>query len=122
MSKVLLVILLLAPFVAWDVAVYLMRQQGDTAAGRRTEILRHFTEEDIEIGRSHTMRHNRLFPFYRFLFYAFYIALLFGSLAARAESALLPMTGGRWYLALPLFVLVVLAARTLLYMPLAAYS
>ncbi len=122
MSKVLLVILLLAPFLAWDAAVYLMRERGDTAAVRRSEILRHFTEEDIEIGRSHTLRHNRLFPFYRFVFYAFYIALLFGGLAARAESALMPVTGGRWYLALPLFVLMLLAARTLLYMPLAAYS
>jgi len=122
MSKVLLVILLLAPFVAWDMAVYLMRERGDTTPERRAEILRYFTAEDIEIGRNHITRHNDLFPFYRLLFYSFYIVLLFGGLAARLESALLPMAAERWYLALPLFVLTVLAVRTLLYMPLSAYS
>jgi len=122
MVKILLVVLLLAPFVAWDAAVFLMRARGDTDPGRRAEILRHFSEEDIETGRSHITRHNRLFPFYRLLFYAFYIVLLFGGLAARLESMLLPLTGGRWYLALLLFVLILLAARTLLYMPLSAYS
>ena len=122
MTKVLLVILLVAPFVAWDVAIYLMRERGDTAPERRAEILRHFTEEDIETGRNHITRHNNLFPFYRLLFYAFYIVLLFGGLAARLESSLLPMAADRWYLALPLLVLTLLAARTLLYMPLSAYS
>jgi STE24 endopeptidase len=122
MTKVLLVILLVAPFVAWDVAVYLMRERGDTAPERRAVILRHFTEEDIETGRNHITRHNNLFPFYRLLFYAFYIVLLFGGLGARLESSLLPMAADRWYLALPLFVLTLLAARTLLYMPLSAYS
>jgi STE24 endopeptidase len=122
MSKILLIILLLAPFVSWDLAVFLMREHGDTKPERRAEILRHFSQEDIEVGRKHITRHNSLFPFYRLLFYAFYIVLLFGTLAARLESALLPVAGGRWYLALPLFVLVLLAARTLLYLPLSAYS
>jgi len=122
MPKILLVILLLTPFVAWDVAVWVMRNRGDCSVERRTEILRHFTEEDIQRGRDHILRHNRLFPFYRMLFYAFYAALLFAGLAARLEGSLLGMVGGRWYLALPLFIFVLLSARTLLYMPLSAYS
>ncbi|MFC1613775.1 M48 family metallopeptidase, partial [Gemmatimonadota bacterium] len=122
MSKILLIILLLAPFVSWDLAVFLMREHGDTKPERRAEILRYFSEEDIEVGRKHITRHNSLFPFYRLLFYVFYIVLLFGTLAARLESALMPVAGGRWYLALPLFILVLLAARTLLYLPLSAYS
>ncbi|MBN2288412.1 MAG: hypothetical protein JXQ83_03700, partial [Candidatus Glassbacteria bacterium] len=78
MSKLLLVIILIAPFLAWDAAVYLMREHGDTSPQRRAEVLRHFTSQDIETGRSHVLRHNQLFPFYRLLFYAFYIVLLFG--------------------------------------------
>jgi len=121
MPKILLVILLLAPFMAWDAAVYMMRMTGDTSTERRSEILRHFNENDIEVGREHVIRHNRLFPFSRLLFYAFYAALLFGGLGARLESLLLGPAGGRWYLALPLFVLVLLAAQILIYMPLSAY-
>ncbi|HUU29546.1 MAG TPA: M48 family metallopeptidase [archaeon] len=122
MPKILLVILILAPFIAWDAAVYVMRQQGDRSLERRSEVLRHFTQDDIKTGRDHLLRHNRLFPFYRLLFYAFYTALLFGGLGVRLENSLLQPVGGRWYLALPLFILALLAARTLLYMPVSAYS
>ncbi|MEA2064041.1 MAG: M48 family metallopeptidase [Gemmatimonadota bacterium] len=122
MNKILLVILLLAPFMVWDATVYFLRARGDTSTERRAEILRHFTGEDIATGRGHLERHNRMFPFYRLLFYAFYAAVLFGGLGARLESALMPVTGGRWYLALPVFVLVLLTVRSLLYMPLLAWS
>ena len=121
MSKLVLVILLLAPFVAWDAAVYVMRMAGDTSAERRNEVLRHFDENDIASGREHVVRHNRLLPFSRLLFYAFYAALLFGGLGAWLENWLLGPTAGRWYLALPLFILVLLAVQILLYMPLSAY-
>jgi STE24 endopeptidase len=121
MPKILLIILLLAPFMAWDAAVYVMRMAGDTSTERRSEILRHFNENDIEVGREHVIRHNCLFPFSRFLFYVFYASLLFGGLGTRLESSLLAPTGGRWYLALPLFVLVLLAVQILIYMPLSAY-
>jgi len=121
MPKILLAILLLTPFMAWDAAVYMMRMTGDTSTERRSEILRHFNENDIEVGREHVVRHNRLFPFSRLLFYVFYAVLLFGGLGARLESLLLGPAGGRWYLALPLFVLVLLAAQILIYMPLSAY-
>ncbi|MEA1997664.1 MAG: M48 family peptidase, partial [Gemmatimonadota bacterium] len=49
-------------------------------------------------------------------------ALLFCGLGAGIESSLLPVVGGRWYYALPLFILALLVARTLLYMPVSAYS
>ena len=121
MHKIMLVILLLMPFMVWDAAVYMMRKAGDTSSGRRSEILRHFTEKDIELGREHVRRHNQLLPFSRLLFYAFYAVLLFGGLGVRLESWLLSPTGGRWYLALLLFVFLLLVARVLIYMPLSAY-
>lgn len=115
------VILFLAPFVVWDAAVYLMRARGDRSIERRREILRHFTEEDIAVGRDHVLRHNQLYPISRALSYGFVIALLFCGLGARLEARLLPLVGGRWYLALPLFLLVVFGIGTLLSMPLSAY-
>ena len=121
MPKMLLVVLLLAPFLTWDAAVYVLRSRGDSSPQRRSEILRHFTQQDIEQGREHIVRHNRLFPYSRLLFYAFYGLLLFGALGARLENALLPLAGGRWYFALPLFLLVLLAVQQALYLPLAAY-
>src|SRR3989339_1489574 len=111
MPKMLLVVLLLAPFLTWDAAVYVLRSRGDSSPQRRSEILRHFTQQDIEQGREHIVRHNRLFPYSRLLFYAFYGLLLFGALGARLEHALLPLAGGRWYFALPLFLLFLLAAQ-----------
>ena len=122
MSKVILALILLSPFVAWDAALYFMQSRGDRSIERQGEILRHFTQKEISTGREHVLRHNRLFPFYRLLFYAFYAALLFAGLGARLENSLLPLAGGRWQLALPLFILVILTARTLLYMPVSAYS
>ncbi|HLA41409.1 MAG TPA: M48 family metallopeptidase [Candidatus Glassbacteria bacterium] len=121
MPKVALVILLLAPFVAWDAAGYLLRARGDTSPGRRAEILLHFEERDIAAGREHVVRHNRLFPFYRIIFYAFYSALLFGGLAGWLESRLLPLVGGRWYCALPLFLLTINLTLSLLYLPFSVY-
>ena len=121
MPKLLLVVLLLLPFVTWDAAIYVMRSRGDSSPERRSEILRHFTQQDIEQGREHIVRHNRLFPFGRLLFYAFYGLLLFCALGARLENALLPLAGGRWYFALPLFLLFLLVVQQALYLPLSAY-
>ena len=121
MPKLLLVIILLAPFVAWDAASYIMRQRGDTSPVRRAEVLRHFSEQQITTGRDHIMRHNKLVPFYRAIFYLFYGLLLFAGLAGKLESSLLGITSERWWLALPLFVLALLVAQTLLYLPLSAY-
>jgi STE24 endopeptidase len=121
MPKLLLVILLLAPFVAWDAASYVMRQRGDTSPVRKAEVLRHFSEQQIATGHDHLLRHNKLVPFYRVIFYLFYGALLFAGLAGRLESSLLGLTSERWWLALPLFVLVLLVAQTLIYLPLSAY-
>ncbi|MCE5272534.1 M48 family metallopeptidase [bacterium] len=122
MARVLLIAALLAPFVAWDAAVYLMRARGDRSPLRLEEVLRHFTEKDIDTGRELVQRRNVLFPVYRVLFYALYCALLFAGLGARLEASLLPWAGGRWWLALPLFVLAVLVIRTLIFSPVAAYS
>ena len=122
MTRLLLIAVLLAPFVAWDAAVYIMRARGDQSQSRREQVLRHFSEKDILTGRELVTRRNTLFPIYRIIFYALYYALLFAGLGARLESALLPLTGGRWWLALPLFVLAVLLLRTFLYAPVAAYS
>lgn len=121
MPKLLLVIILLAPFIAWDAATYTLRQRGDTDPARRQEILRHFSEQQIETGRRHITRHNALVPFYRAIFYLFYGLLLFAGLAGRLETTLLDVTGGRWWAALPLFVLILLVAQTLLYVPLSAW-
>ncbi len=121
MPKLLLVIILLAPFVAWDAASYIMRQRGDTSPVRRAEVLRHFSEQQITTGRDHLLRHNKLVPFYRVIFYLFYGVLLFAGLAGKMENSLLEFTSGRWWLALPLFVLALLLAQTLLYLPLSAY-
>ncbi len=121
MPKLLLVILLLAPFVAWDAACFILRERGDTSPARRTEVLRHFSQRQIETGRDHLLRHNKLTPFYRVIFYLFYGLLLFAGLAGKLESFLLGLTGGRWWAALPLFVLALLVAQTLLYLPLSAY-
>ena len=121
MPKLLLVIILLTPFIAWDAASYVLRQRGDTSPARRQEILRHFSERQIETGRQHIVRHNKLVPFYRAIFYLFYGLLLFAGLGGRLETGLLGVTGGRWYVALPLFVLILLVIQTLLYVPLSAY-
>ncbi len=121
MPKLLLVIILLAPFVAWDAAGYIMRQRGDTSPERRAEVLRHFSEQQIDTGRDHLLRHNKLTPFYRVIFYLFYGLLLFAGLAGKLEISLLGLSSGRLWLALPLFVLVILLAQTLLYLPLSAY-
>jgi len=121
MSRIAVVLLILAPFVAWDAAAWVMRSRGDTSQARRSEVLRHFTEQEIAVGREHVVRHNRLFPFYRIIFYAFYAALLFGGLAGRLESWLLSLLGGRWYCALPVFLLALLAAQVLVYLPFSIY-
>ena len=114
--------LLLGPFVAWDVALYAMRRRGDRSQARRRLLLRHFTEEDIAIGRTFARQRNRLFPVSRALFYLFFGVLLFGGLAARVEQWALALAGGSWVLALPLFVLCLLLARGLLYLPLEVYA
>ncbi|MFC1544795.1 M48 family metallopeptidase [Gemmatimonadota bacterium] len=121
MPKLLLIIILLAPFVAWDATSYVLRERGDTDPARRQEILRHFSQQQIETGRQHVLRHNKLVPIYRAIFYLFYGLLLFAGLAGRLEGALLIVTSGRWYLALPLFVLVILLCQIILYLPLAAW-
>jgi STE24 endopeptidase len=113
--------LLLGPFVAWDLAVYLLRRRGDRSPERRATLLRHFTEEDLATGRAHLRRQNQLVPLARLLHYGFFAALLFGGLAERFERTLLALVDGRWTLALPLFLLALLAARLLLSLPLAAY-
>lgn len=122
MLKVLLVVAILTPFVAWDAAVYVLRECGDRSPERRAEVLRHFDEQDIRTGRELVLRRNALFPVYRLIFYAFYGTLLFLGLGARLETVFLTLTGGRWWLALPLFALAVMAARTLLYAPVTAWS
>ena len=117
-----LYMLLLCPFVVWDAALFVLRLRGDSSRRRREQILRHFTEEDIAIGRAFARERNRLFPLSRVLFYLFFGVLLFGGVGARAEQWLLGIVGGSWLLALPLFVLLLLLARGLLYLPLEAYA
>ena len=122
LPKIFYILLLLLPFIIWDISVWRMRAVGDRSESRREEILRHFTQEDINVGREHVERHNRLFPIYKLLFYLFFTVLLFGGLAAGLENRLMALTGERWYLALILFVGTVLLAQTLLYLPVSAYS
>ena len=117
-----LVMALLLPFIAWDAARYLLRRRGDRSAARRQLALRHFTEQDIAVGRSHTLEHNRLFPISRALFYLLFGALLMGGIGARAEAWVLGLVGGSWALALPLLLLLLLLSHGLLHLPLAAYS
>jgi STE24 endopeptidase len=114
--------LLQGPFLAWDLAVYLLRWRGDRSPARRATLLRYFTAEDLEVGRAHLRRQNAIFPLARLLHYGFFAALLFGGLADRLENALLASCGGSWAIALPLFLLLLLAARLLLSLPLAAYA
>ncbi len=122
MSKLVLVLLLLAPFVAWDSTLYLLRRQGEQSPQYQRQVREYFSTEEIATGREHVLRHNVLFPSYRVIFYAFFGLLLFLGLGARLEAALLPWVGGRWYLALPLFILILLTARLLLHLPLSAYA
>jgi STE24 endopeptidase len=121
MPKSLIVTLLFLPFALWDAVVYGLRQKGDRSARRRADILRHFTPEEIQEGREHQLRLNRLFPFSRLLHYLFFGALLFGGLAQSLETALLRLTGQKWVPALPLFILVVIGGWSLLHLPLDAY-
>ena len=114
--------LLLCPFVVWDATLYILVRRGDRCPRRRAQILRHFSETDISIGRALALKRNQLFPLSRALFYLFFGALLFGGLGARSEQWLLGMVGGSWLLALPLFVLLLLLGRVLLSLPLAAYA
>lgn len=116
-----LLLLVLVPFIAWDVVLYVLKRRGDTDAARREELLRHFTEEDIAAGREQVRRRLVLYPFGRLLFYGFFGALLFGGLGARLEAHLLQVSG-RWALTLPLFVLCILAGWSLLQLPLDAVS
>jgi STE24 endopeptidase len=114
-------VLLLVPFVLWDVILYILRRRGDTSAARRGEVLRHFTEEDIAAGREQVKRRLVLYPLGRLLYYGVFGALLFGGLGARLEAVLLQLAG-HWALALPLYVLCILATWSLLQLPLAAAS
>ena len=116
------VLLLLVPFVIWDALLYVLRRRGDRCPRRKELLLRHFTEEEIAVGRAHTLERLRLYPFSRALFYLTFGVLLFGGLGARVEAWLLALVGGSWLLALPLFVLLLLAGRGLLYLPLEAYD
>jgi len=112
-------LLLLVPFIAWDMVIYLLRLRGDRSLRRRAAVLRHFSWEDVLIGREQTRRRMRLFPWSRLVFYVLF-ALVVG-LGARAEAWLLALTG-HWAAALPLFVLLLLLAWALLTLPVAAYS
>jgi len=113
--------LVLLPFVLWDVAVFLLRRRGDPSPARRAELLRHFTDEDLAVGRAQALRRLRLMPWGRLLFYGFFGALLFGGLAARLEVSLLELVG-HWAAALPLFVVGLLLAWSLATLPLEAYA
>ena len=115
-------LLLLLPMAAWDLLVYLLRCRGDRSQSRRVELLRHFSEQDLDTGRAHLQRHNQLFPWSRALFYLLFGLLLFGGFGARAEQLCLGWAGGSWVLALPIFLLLLLLARTVLSLPLQAYS
>jgi len=121
MRPVLVMLLLLVPFILWDLAAYLMRRRGDRSPERRERLLRHFTEEELAAGRRHVQAHNRLVPISRALFYGYFLALLPGGLGARLEAWLLLLLGGHWALALPAFLLCVLLFWSALHLPLAAY-
>lgn len=116
-------LLLLLPFLVWDGLRFVLRRRGDRSPTRRAEILRHFTEEDIEAGRAHLLRHNQLFPVSRCLFYGFFALLLLGGWGDRLEAAILGLdaVGGRWALALPVFLLAVTTAWILVHLPVSAY-
>ena len=114
-------ILLLLPFVAWDIGVYLLRRRGDLSAHRRQDLLRHFTEAEIATGRDQVRRRLALHPVSRLIFYAGFGVLLFGGLAARLEARVLELSG-HWALALPLFLLAILFGWSLLRLPLAVIS
>ena len=121
MRPLLLMLLLLLPFMLWDLAACLMRRRGDRSPERRARLLRHFSEEEIQAGRRHVRAHNRLAPLSRLLFYGYFLALLPGGLGSRLEAYLLPLVGGHWVLALPLFLLCVLLAWVVLHLPLDYY-
>jgi STE24 endopeptidase len=114
--------LLLLPMI-WDGLRLVLRRRGDRSSARRAEVLRHFTEEDIDTGRAQVLRHNRLFPISRALFYGFFAVLLFAGGGYRLETTILglDMVGGSWVLALPFFLLVLLTAWILVHLPVAAY-
>lgn len=113
--------LLLLPFVLWDAVLFILRRRGDPSATRRTLLLRHFCEADLEIGRKHILHHLQLYPFSRVLHYLGFILVLFAGLGGSLEAAVLDMSGDRWLAALPLFVGILLAASELASLPLAAY-
>lgn len=113
--------LVLLPFVLLDAVVFLLRRRGDPSPARRAELLRHFTDEDLAVGRAQALRRLRLMPWGRLLFYGFFGALLFGGLAARLEAGLLGLVG-HWAAALPLFVVGLLLAWSLVTLPLEAYA
>ena len=121
MPKIFYILILLLPFIIWDVSVWRMRAAGDRSESRREEILRHFTQDDIRTGREHVKKSNQLFPVYKALFYLFYGVLLFGAVAAGLESRLMDFTGGRWYLALIIFIGIVLLAQKAVFLPVSAY-
>ncbi len=121
MGSVLTSLLLLLPFLLWDLAAYLLRRRGDRSPERRAALLRHFTGEELEAGRRHVLIHNRLVPLSRALYYAYFVALLPGGLGSWMEQQLLHLTGGRWVLALPLFLLAVMLLWTVTRLPLEAY-
>ena len=121
MHPVLAMLLLLVPFILWDLAAFLLRRRGDDSPERRERLLCHFTEEELVAGRHHVTMHNRLVPISRALFYFYFLALLPGGLGSRLEEALLLLLGGYWVLALPAFVLCILLFWTALHLPLDAY-
>ncbi len=117
----LAIALFLLPFLIWDALLFVMRQRGDRTPERRTEILRHFSEEDIAIGRKHTLDHNQLTPLSRSLFYLYFCVMLFGGVSAFAESESFKLANGSWLIALPLYILFLILTSTVLFSPVEAY-
>lgn len=114
-------LLLLVPFIAWEAVIFLLRWRGDRSLARRAAVLAHFSWEDVLAGREHVKRRLVLFPWSRLAFYGFFALVLFSGLAARLEAWLLALLG-HWAIALPLFVLALLLAWSLITLPIGVYS